>query len=50
MPAPTFESREQQNAITKSKMEDLKQKIELLSLKKKVCEIFFITYRSLIKM
>jgi hypothetical protein len=36
MPASlVVESREQQNAITKSKMEDLKQKIEQLSLKKK---------------
>jgi len=36
MPAPSTESREQQNAITKSKMEDLKQKIEQLTIKKKV--------------
>jgi hypothetical protein len=39
MPALSFESREQQNAITKNKMEDLKQKIEQLSLKKKVLKM-----------
>ncbi|XP_059476542.1 AN1-type zinc finger protein 4-like [Neocloeon triangulifer] len=36
MPALSTDSWEMQNAITKSKIEDLKQKIELLSLKKKL--------------
>ncbi|XP_065340554.1 AN1-type zinc finger protein 4-like [Cloeon dipterum] len=35
MPAPLTDTREVQNAITRSKIEDLKQRIEKLSIKKK---------------